>query len=62
MGRIIGKGVCEDCEFCFPHGDGFVCADVHYGKDITEELSEIKDCYSEGFEAFVRRCEANRKK
>lgn len=62
MGKYVGEGVCEDCEFCFPNEGGFVCADAHYGKDVTKELLKVKECYSEGFEAYVRRQKAYFKK
>ncbi|HAW07862.1 MAG TPA: hypothetical protein DCW42_01635 [Bacteroidetes bacterium] len=52
------SGKCADCEFCFPHDEfGFVCADDNYGENISNSLNEIKDCYSEGFDAFVERSE-----
>jgi len=52
------SGKCIDCEFCFPHEDyGFVCASANYGKNISDSLEEIKDCYSEGLDAFIERSE-----
>lgn len=62
MAKIVGEGVCGDCEFCFPHEEGFVCADAFYGRNITGELLEVKKCYSEGIEAYIRRHQANFKK
>ncbi|HVI42539.1 MAG TPA: hypothetical protein VM577_17940 [Anaerovoracaceae bacterium] len=51
------SGICSKCEFCFPKGDEkFICADKYYDKDITKSIDKIKDCYSEGFEAFVENC------
>lgn len=50
------SGKCKDCEFCFPHEKfGFVCADANYGEDISKSLGEIKECYSEGLDAFIER-------
>lgn len=50
------KGVCRNCEFCFPNEKlGFICADKNYGQPINDSLDEVKDCYSEGFEAFCER-------
>lgn len=52
------SGKCGDCEFCFPHPQySFVCADVHYDQNISNSLEEVKDCYTEGFDTFVTRCE-----
>ena len=49
-------GKCEDCEFCAPDKKyGMVCAGKKYGEDVSQTLKDNKDCYSEGFEAFVRR-------
>jgi len=49
-------GKCKDCEFCFPHEEyGFVCADANYGENISNSLEEVKDCYSEGLDAFIER-------
>ena len=49
-------GKCKDCEFCFPHEEyGFVCADAHYGENIADSLEVVKDCYSEGLDAFIER-------
>lgn len=49
-------GKCKDCEFCFPHEEyEFVCADAHYGQNISSSLEEIKECYSEGLNAFIER-------
>jgi len=54
------SGKCLDCEFCFPHDEfGFVCADVHYGKNISTSIEEMKDCYSEGLDAFIERTKQN---
>ena len=54
MKEMAGK--CKDCEFCFPHEEyGFVCADVHYGENVSDSLEEVKDCYSEGLDAFIER-------
>lgn len=52
--EMIGK--CKDCEFCFPHEKyEFVCADAHYGENIADSLEVVKDCFSEGLNAFVER-------
>jgi len=49
-------GNCKDCVFCFPNEEhGFVCADANYGENISGSLEEIKDCYSEGLDAFIER-------
>jgi hypothetical protein len=50
------SGKCKDCEFCFPHEEyGFVCAGSNYGENISGSLKQIKDCYSEGLDAFIKR-------
>lgn len=49
---------CRYCEFCIPDSDnGFVCADKFYGESVKDSLEEIKECYSEGLEAFIARSE-----
>ena len=49
-------GKCKKCEFCFPHEEyGFVCAGANYGANISGSLKEIKECYSEGLDAFIER-------
>ena len=49
-------GMCKDCEFFFPREEfGFLCADAHYGENIADSLEVVKDCYSEGFDAFIER-------
>jgi hypothetical protein len=56
MGVILMAGRCKDCEFCFPNEDsGFVCADAHNGENISDFVDELKDCYSEGLDAFIKR-------
>lgn len=50
-------GKCKECEFCFPGVETeFVCADAHYGEDISNSLEEDKDCYTEGLDAFIENC------
>jgi hypothetical protein len=50
------SGKCRDCEFCFPHEElGFMCADAHYGENISDSLDKVKVCYSEGLAAFIER-------
>ena len=55
---MVGK--CCDCEFCFPDQKfGFVCVGAHYGENLSSSLDEVKDCYSEGLKAFIKKCKAN---
>lgn len=50
------KNTCRYCEFCFPEDkERYICADVNYGKDVSETLDLVKNCYSEGLEAFIER-------
>lgn len=42
------KGKCCDCEFCFPDKNGFVCADAHYGENITDSLDQKKTAIQKG--------------
>ena len=54
-------GKCKDCEFCFPHEEyGFVCADATTAKTYQSHWKEVKDCYSEGLEAFIERSKRKR--
>ncbi|MCB2305605.1 hypothetical protein LGL08_00050 [Clostridium estertheticum] len=50
------KTTCRYCEFCFSEDkDCYICADVNYGKDVSKTLDVVKDCYSEGLEAFIKK-------
>ena len=50
------EGKCIDCEFCFPNDEkGFICAGEQYGESVTDSLHEMKPCYEEGLDAFIRR-------
>lgn len=52
----MAKDTCRYCEFCFPDDkDRYICNDAHYGEDVTETLDVVKNCYSEGVEAFIER-------
>ncbi|HEY5524242.1 MAG TPA: hypothetical protein VIK26_02775 [Clostridium sp.] len=52
----MAKNTCGYCEFCFPDDKNrYSCADINYGKDVSETLDVKKDCYSEGLEAFIER-------
>lgn len=55
---MLGK--CEDCKFCFS-GEiyGYVCGGTHYDDDITDSISLIKECYSEGLDAFIENLKAD---
>lgn len=50
------KITCKYCKFCFSDKvEGYVCAGDNYGENISKTLDEIKDCFSEGFEAYLER-------
>lgn len=54
----MAKDTCRYCEFCFPDDkERYICADAHYGEDVSDTLDVVKDCYSEGLEAFTERSE-----
>lgn len=54
--ELMAKNTCRYCEFCFPDEKlEFVCADKFYGESVKDSLNEVKECYSEGLEAFINR-------
>ncbi|GCD12766.1 hypothetical protein [Clostridium tagluense] len=54
----MSKNTCRYCKFCLPEDkERYICADVNYGKDVSETLDVVKAYYSEGLEAFTERTE-----
>lgn len=52
------SGKCKGCEFCFgDENDNYICADKFYGLDVTNSIDSVKDCYSQGFDDFIKQQE-----
>ena len=44
-------GVCKGCKFNFSG----MCADMYYEESVVDTENEEKDCYTEGYEDFMKR-------